>query len=351
MNESVVILSTVWVSLCLAVFLNFALPDGVFPLDECSSLPKDQLANCRYQQENGFPQPLRNHPNLKGYPDKMVDKDGNWRPSLADALSGPRHIHLPYMSMSVGLRDGERAFANENAKWATRKIDTRCMPYAPDAVVFAKATNQRIIVSNYYYMESWPNRRFPDSIEQSFKINIPEDLDSELGDLRERLAYKTEVSRPNWGDPNRMRRYVIKFVEEPKSIAQETGIPRVITYSYRVNWFNRKTKELEITATTTEILFPYKNGTVHLSAFITTLDGSAPAPVPWQHLWRDIQFDEGLPDNRPKHGLDDSPKDTISIGYYLAGTIHCRGIDILPDDWAWPKGYPRHWWSLESWNP
>lgn len=347
--RSTITLSALWISLCLALAVSIVAPNGVFPLDECSSLPKDQLANCRYQQENGFPRPLRHHPYLAGYPNDMFDEDGSWRASLDDALPGPQRIHIPYMNLSIALREGERAFANDNAKWMLGKVDSRCHTGSPDAVVFSKSVDQRAIINSYYYDESEPNDLFPDVYPRSFKIAIPENLDQELDDLRERLAYKTSVSRPNWGDPNRMRRHEIGFVEESKSIATETGIPRIITHSYRVNWINRKTDELEITATVTDILFPYKNGTIHLSALITTLDDTPPDPVPWQHLWRDIQFDDGPPDNRPTMASNGETEERISIGYYLASMIHCEGIDALPDDWAWPKDYPRHWWSLENW--
>lgn len=348
MTRSTITLSAIWLGLCLALVLAFTLPDDIFPLDECSSFPKDQLANCRHQQKYGFPQPIYNHPYLRGYPNNMIDKDGNWSASIDDALTGPQRIHLPYMNLSIMLRAEERAFANENAKWMKGKLLVRCTTGYPDAVLFSRGNDRTITVTTYNLYKSLPNARHPDEWPKNYVIDIPEDLAATQAALKRFFRHTTNDSHAAWWhSANNMRRFEMSFLEEPRSLTQETGVQRIMTYAFRVKWFNRSTEELEITATFRDILLPYNDGTILIRALKTTLDGAqSPRPSSWQELWRDIKFSDEETDNRPAILEDGSVEERIEAYTLLYRIMRCEDIDALPEPWAWPKGYPRHWWSL-----
>ncbi len=342
-----VFLGGLWIAIAGLLFGVFFLDwddwaeDRINP-DECSTLPDPYLEECRSLMsriERSVDDILAYNPDqLRDFPD-LVDKRG-WKHLGEGFQSGPITLHSNQMRLSFDLRKGERAAIDNYADWLSFQFQYSCSNEVPRAVVYARDGDQLGDVSVYYFSS------VPEPYTYDIWSSAPIDMDNApwpdlqaidavFGSLRERdraiLAKVPEIPRGR----------DIEFLEAPRSLSKETGIKRIATYAFRISFVNRD-GTVEVSSTNRVIVLPYRDGNLQLVSMITRLDGSKPAPKGWQHLWRNMTFDDGPPTGDQLVGAEGKLLPGISLHDFILGNSHCRDADDLPPRWAWPRDVPRY---------
>jgi len=339
MNRSIVILSTIWI--CLIGLLGWSEYRQV-EAPECLFLPEMPKDRCEWRhdlrKDLGFPGPAYNHPNLAHFPD-LVTQSGEWRDIGPEFTAKPGRVTLKLPKVTFTLRENERAAIDENAYWAFDQFEVlTCNTNGtfPVAVIYSQEGNKLSDVSLIQYVNedlnaySGPQRNFAiywDARLESYYDywrhfeNVPQEM-------LDRYSYDGVKSRFPFK----------KFIEMPRSLTQETGIPKIVTYAVQVDHTNRD-GEIELSTARRVILMPYQSGTLEIITVRFAQDGTQPTPRPWQFAWRSLGFPEGIPLN------DSSHEDGLlanELGPYIYGSMHCSDGIKLPPRWAWPKHAPKY---------
>ncbi|MEN8723867.1 MAG: hypothetical protein ABF335_13395 [Alphaproteobacteria bacterium] len=341
-----VFLGGLWIAIAGLLFGVFFLDwddwaeDRINP-DECSTLPDPYLWGCRQRQRNHrltYSGNIYAEPHLQDFP-ALIDKQG-WKPLGDDFQAGPTKLHSSHMNLSFDVREGERAAVDRDVDWAVFQFQYSCASTMPRAVVYARDGDQLGDVSVYYFSS------VPEPYTYDIWSRAPIDMDNApwpdlqaidavFGGSRERdraaMAKVPEIPRGR----------DIEFLEAPRSLSNETGIKRIATYAFRISFVNRD-GTVEVSSTNRVIVLPYRDGNLQLVSMITRLDGSKPAPKAWQHLWRNMTFDDGPPTGDQLVGAEGKLLPGKSLHDFILGNSHCRDADDLPPRWAWPRDVPRY---------
>ncbi len=338
--RQVAIISVIWLG--LAALLGWS-QYRQLEAPECLFLPESYRIECeaaaRIMERENIPGPAYNHPKLKHFPN-IVDKEG-WRdlPPEFDRHSGP--VVLPKIGTTFTLKRNERAAIGDNARFTSFAFEIlTCDLDPPLAVIYAQKGNRLADVSFYYYDRLMEANDYGDPFYATIDWTDP------VEQITERLIKWNgprilDLESYNFSDQQIRKRHR-EFLEFPRSLTAKTGIPKIVTYATRHTYYNvDHDPELSIAKRT--IVMPYNNGTLKLVTVTFATDGSKPVPQPWDYVWRNMTFPEGIPDN--SNWAATSPPDSNepkSLERYVIRDVGCVPSASLPPRWAWPKYAPKY---------